>query len=67
MRCVSKRGSGLMWLRGRMPLFFRQHRRQKSKFRFHFFGIGHGFGDFLAKEFAIAFAQPVNGYLERAF
>ena len=29
-------------------------------------GIGHSIRDFLAKEFAIPLAKPVNGHLERA-
>lgn|ERR1019366_8548231 len=33
----------------------------------HFGGIGHRIGDFLAKEFAIPLAKPVNGHLERPF
>jgi hypothetical protein len=43
----------------------RQHGRQKPEFGLHFGGIGHSIGDFLAKEFAIPLAKPVNGYLER--
>jgi hypothetical protein len=33
---------------------------------FHIGGIDHGIRDFLAKEFAIPLAKPVNGDLERS-
>jgi len=45
----------------------RKHGRQKPEFGLHFDGIGHSIGDFLAKEFAIPLAKPVNGHLERSF
>jgi len=45
----------------------RQHGRQVPQFGLHFGGIGHSIGDFLAKEFAIPLAKPVNGHLERSF
>ena len=48
-------------------LLSRQHGRQKPEFGLHFDGIGYSIGDFLAKEFAIALAKPVNGHLERSF
>jgi hypothetical protein len=43
-----------------------EHGRQIPEFRFHFCGIGYGIRDFLAKEFAIPLAKPVNGHLERS-
>src|ERR1035438_10004008 len=52
---------------GGRPLLPRQHGRQKPEFGLHFGGIGHSIGDFLAKEFAIPLAKPVNGHLERSF
>jgi hypothetical protein len=39
---------------------------QKAEFRIHFGGVGHSLRDFLAKEFAIPLAKPVNGDLERS-
>ena len=47
-------------------LFSGQHGRQKPEFGLHFRGIGDSIGDFLAKEFAIPLAKPVNGHLQRS-
>jgi hypothetical protein len=56
--CAEPTGSG-------RPLLPREHGRQKPEFGLHFRGIGNGVCDFLAKDFAIAPAKPVNGNLER--
>jgi hypothetical protein len=60
-RRASVRGSGSRLL------LSRQHGRQKPEFRLHFARIGDSVRDFLAKEFAIPLAKPVNGHLERPF
>ena len=48
----------------RSPL--RQHSRQKPEFGIHIRGVGYGIGDFLAKEFTIPLAKPVNRDFERS-
>jgi hypothetical protein len=50
-------------VRSKRPAFPRQHGRQKPEFGLHFDGIGHSIGDFLAKEFEMPLAKPVNGHL----
>ena len=43
-----------------------QHSSQKPELRLHFRGIGHRIRDFLAKEFAVPLAKPVNRDFERS-
>jgi hypothetical protein len=50
---------------GSSPLPFRDHGRQKPELGLHVCGIGHRICDFLAQQFAIPFAKPVNRYFER--
>ena len=45
----------------------RQRGRQKPEFGLHFGGVGDSVRDFLAKEFAIPLAKPVNRNFERSF
>jgi hypothetical protein len=47
------------------PLLPRQNGFQIPEFGFHFAGIGHSIGDFLAEELAVPLAKPVNGHFER--
>src|ERR1019366_6273929 len=50
-----------------LPLPPRQRGRQKPEFGLHFGGVGDSVCDFLAKEFAIPLAKPVNRNFERSF
>ena len=49
-----------------LALLAGEHGHQITEFRLYFRGIGHSIRDFLAKEFAVPLAKPVNGYLECA-
>lgn len=60
-----RRGASGTASQGPLPLLAREHGSQKPEFSFHFRGIGHGIRDFLAKEFAIPLAKPVNRNFER--
>ena len=50
----------------RRPLPLREQRRQIPEFGLHVRRISHRVCDFLANEFAIALAKPVNGHLDRS-
>src|SRR5690349_11416453 len=60
---VQKRAA---WAASIGQLFPREHGRQMPELGFHIGGIDHSIRDFLAKEFAIPLAKPVNGDLERS-
>jgi hypothetical protein len=47
-------------------LFPHEHGRQMPELGFHIGGISHSIRNFLAKEFAIPLAKPVNRNLERS-
>jgi hypothetical protein len=49
------------------PLLPREHSRQIPQFGLYFCGIGDSVRDFLAKELAVTFAKPVDGYFQRSF
>ena len=55
------RGSGRFWS---VLLVARQRGSQKPEFGLHLCGIGHSIRDFLAKQFAVPLAKPVNRNFE---
>jgi hypothetical protein len=61
-----QRGGAFLTSASHGPLFPRQNGGQIPEFGFHFGGIGHRIRDFLAEEFAVPLAKPVNGHFERS-
>ena len=51
----------------REQLFACEHSRQIPELGFDLGGIGHRIRDLLAKDFAIALPEPMNGHLKRPF